>query len=185
MTLKIGFEGLRFRKTDGTFTTLKASVKLRLAGQRQSNPTVIRLRAGDNPADLAQIVNRRERVSALAPTRTAKIELPEMIDDPRLSFKVAKDVMVESLSEGRALAEELNRQHPGRKFRIPTESELLKLNELLEDQLEGVEKWIWTETEDKDYPGKFVLRSLGIDGRTRELPAKIYLTVAIRFVEDR
>ena len=96
-------------------------------------------------------------VGAATVSQASKIELPERINDSRLPFKVAKGVSPGSLMNGRAIKE----QNPDRKLRIPTEPELLNLNRLLGDQLEGREYWIWTETEHEDHPGRFVLRRLG------------------------
>lgn len=116
---------------------------------------------------------------------TAKIELPELIDDPRLPFKVARGVVPVSLSNGRARAAEINEQNPGRKIRIPTEVELLKLNKVLGDQLEGRDHWIWTGTEHEDYPGQFVLRHLNDGNRGNDFPGFRFNSSAVRFVEDR
>ncbi|OGC06352.1 hypothetical protein A3H38_05230 [candidate division WOR-1 bacterium RIFCSPLOWO2_02_FULL_46_20] len=111
----------------------------------------------------------------------------EMIDDSRLPFKVAIDVLPGfSLVEGREKAAERNEQDGGKR-RIPTEPELLELNRLLGDRLEGSDDWIWTETEHEDYPGQFVLRRQDDDGRGCSHPGSnyYYSDVAVRFVEDR
>jgi hypothetical protein len=51
-----------------------------------------------------------------------------------------------SLQDGRALAKELNRQNPGRKFRILTEQEVIKMEQLIGNQLSYMKYSIWTET---------------------------------------
>ena len=94
----------------------------------------------------------------------------------------AKGVGYAALLDGRALAEELNRQNPGRKFRVPTEPELLKLNELVGDQLSGRDFWIWTETKYDD--NTFVLRLLSRDRRDLSLSGFRYDDCAVRLVED-
>jgi hypothetical protein len=116
--------------------------------------------------------------------RKSQIELREMIDDSRLPFKVAIDVLPGSLANGRAIAEERNKQDGGKR-RIPTEPELLELNRLLGDQLKGSECWIWTETEHEDYPGRFVLRHRSYDYRFYFHPEFIFNYCAVRLVEDR
>lgn len=194
MAIRVSIEGLRFRASDGN---LKVADRLRILGKRLSNPTVIRLRAGDNPADLAQIMAKRQPLDlhlnelkiaspAAVAVSAAKINLPEMIDDSRLPFKVSRGIVPESLSAGRADAVKMNAQEPGRKIRIPTEQELLKLNKLLGNQLEGTDYWIWTETEHENYPGQFVLRRPRFDGRDYCIPDdRYYDDYAVRFVEDR
>jgi hypothetical protein len=124
-----------------------------------------------------------------AAKQTGKAELPEMIDDPRLPFKVAKKLFegpTGSLSAGRAKAAEINKQYPGRRLRIPTEAELLELNKTLGAQLEGrIFLWIWTETEHEKNPGHFVLRRHFDHGRSYSRPGVGGLECAVRFVEDR
>ncbi|OGB88439.1 hypothetical protein A3H38_04205 [candidate division WOR-1 bacterium RIFCSPLOWO2_02_FULL_46_20] len=196
--LRVNIEGLRFRASDGK---LGAADQLRIVNQRLSNPAALRLRAGDSPAALAEIISQRQpvalkisevdnasaaaEVGAAAVSQASKIGLPKMIDDSRLPFKVAKGVVPGSLSNGRTVAAEINRQNPGSNLRVPTEPELEMLNRLLGDQLEGTEYWIWTGTEHGDYPGQFVLRPLGDDRRYCGDPDYRYGDDAVRFVEDR
>ncbi|MFC1571195.1 hypothetical protein ACFL31_01420 [Candidatus Margulisiibacteriota bacterium] len=90
-----------------------------------------------------------------------------------------------SLLDGRKLAEELNRQNPGRKFRVPTEAELLKLNREVSNQLTDTDFWIWTETETKEDSGVFVLRRLFNGGRDDCDPGLRYSDLAVRLVEDK
>ncbi len=114
---------------------------------------------------------------------TAKrVEIPEMIEHPELPFRVMKGVVVEkSLLDGRELA-----KHYGGKYRVPTEQELLKLNKLLGDQLDGTGYWVWTETEHESYPGRFVLRHLSFDDiRTDFIPGSSFSESAVRLVEDK
>lgn len=87
-----------------------------------------------------------------------------------------------SLLAGRALAAELNRQNPGRKFRVPFNSELITLNEQVGEQLSDREFWIWTETEDRGY--LFVLRHLLEICRFNDYRAIHYSRNAVRLVED-
>jgi len=88
-----------------------------------------------------------------------------------------------ALLDGRALAEELNRQNPGRKFRVPFEPELLKLNELVGNRLSGRDFFIWTETKYNDI--MFVLRLRGYGYRYADLPEGRRSDGAVRLVEDR
>ncbi|MBI5699766.1 hypothetical protein HZC35_05675 [Candidatus Saganbacteria bacterium] len=197
MALKVSIEGLRFRANDRKTGT---SDQMRIIGQRLSNSGALRLREGDSPADLQRILSQRQPlnigiseiatdsnagVGEIAVVRKPQIELPEIIDDPRLTFKVARGVIVESLSNGRAIAVTINEQNPGRKFRVPTEPELLKLNGLLGDRLEGTDYWIWTETETQKGSGYNVLRHLDDDGRHDFNPEVRHADYAVRLVEDR
>jgi hypothetical protein len=229
MALKVSIEGLRFRASDGR---LNAADQLRILQQRLNGSAgITRIRAGDNPEALSGYLALRQpvtetkieaiEISTVIAAQVKAIEVPEMIDDPRLPFKVArgaatggqlaglvkagyeitghgadnlKDIIADepnaakvvgyvALLDGRALAKELNRQNPGRKFRVPTEEELLKLNELIGDQLSGRDFWIWTETKyDKD---TFVLRHLGYDDRYGGNPGDRDDDYAVRLVEDR
>jgi hypothetical protein len=112
-----------------------------------------------------------------------------LIDDPRVPFRVSKGVIEGSLLDGRSIAEAINKQCPARKLRIPTEKELLLLNSLLRDQLEGRKFWIWTETQHEDSPGKYILRYYGKDLRECDYPGLNFCCFfnerAVRFVEDR
>ena len=190
MGLKINIKGLRFRASDRKLNTAD---RLRIIGQRLSKPAVIRLRAGDNLADLAKILSQRQPldleistvgIDAMSETVVAQIERPEMIDDSRLPFRVAKGVVPGTLSNGRKVAAEINEQNPDSAIRIPTEPELLELNRLLGNQLEGTEYWIWTETEHKEHPGQFVLRHLSDADRLYYSPGLRRNHYAVRFVED-
>ncbi|MFH1347550.1 MAG: hypothetical protein ABIH22_02560 [Candidatus Margulisiibacteriota bacterium] len=174
-------------------------------------------------ADLLRVLGEGD--SAVA--RRPQIEIPEMIDNPRLPFRVMKGVvtgrqiaqLVEagyeirgyndnklkdviadesnagkgigyiSLLDGRALAKELNRQNPGRKFRVPTDKELKKLNRLVEDQISGFDYfWIWTETkyDNKTFVVRFLDQSLS-EGDARQNKAPDYRECggAVCLVEDR
>jgi len=118
----------------------------------------------------------------------SKASMIDMIDDPSLPFRVTKCVIPVSLLDGRRIAAEFNDQNPGRKLRVPTEKELLKLNRLLGDKLSHA-YWIWTETKYEDQPWKFVLLHLGDSFRGY----RYYFTPdshldhrdAVRFVEDK
>jgi len=88
-----------------------------------------------------------------------------------------------ALLDGRALAEELNRQNPGRKFRVPFDPELLKLNELVGNRLSDRNFYIWTET--KYSEGAYVLRRPDDALRSIKLPENRYDFSAVRLVEDR
>jgi hypothetical protein len=186
MALNVSIEGLRFRKSDGK---LKVADQLRILGQRLSNPAVIRFREGDNPADLTRIVAQRPPINLQFNEAVAvsaiKTERPGMIDDSRLPFKVAIGVIPGSLLKGRKIAAEINEQNPGSRIRIPTEAELLKLNKLLEDLLEGTGDWIWTETEQKGYSGQFVLLRQDDLHRDYSKPGNDNFSCAIRFIENR
>jgi len=176
---------------------------------------------GRCPVDIDAKAAEMDALFEVANPRKSKIEIPEVIDDPRLPFRVmkgvatggqlaglvkagyeiagygadnlkdaiadesnaAKGVGYAALLEGRALAKELNRQNPGRKFRVPTEEELLKLNELVGNQLSGTEFWIWTETKYNDVT--FVLRLLDDGFRSRNFPGSRDSVYAVRLVEDR
>jgi hypothetical protein len=188
LTVKI--EGLRFRSGDRVTADWQAGiVKQRLSGQG-----VLRLRSGDSQADLARFLGMRQSldfkvdlidstpIAAVGPQKTA---FAEMIDHPELSFKVAREVISGSLLKGRRMAAEINEQTPGRKVRIPTEEELLKLNELLGEQLEGNHLLIWTETEHEAFPGQFVLRHQFSGSRNYFYPGGGYGNDAVRFVEDK
>lgn len=181
------------------------------------DPSVIRL----NSAEIDTKAAEMDALFEVATSRKPQVEIPEMIDDPRLPFKVMKGIATGgqlaglvkagyeirgdnadelkgviadksnagkgigyvALLDGRALAEELNRQNPGRKFRVPTEEELIKLNELVGDQLSGREFWIWTETKYDDVA--FVLRHLINVIRGSVNPEYRYDLHAVRLVEDR
>src|SRR3989338_11295404 len=58
--LRVNIEGLRFRASDGK---LGAADQLRIVNQRLSNPAALRLRAGDSPAALAEIISQRQPVA--------------------------------------------------------------------------------------------------------------------------
>lgn len=89
-----------------------------------------------------------------------------------------------SLLDGRALAQEINRQHPGRKFRVPTEPELVRLNELVGNRLSGRNLWVWTETETEKGSDYYVLRRRGDDYHYFR-PEYRYNGYAVRLVEDK
>ena len=192
--LRVNIEGLRFRASDGK---LGAADQLRIVKQRLSGLAASSLRAGDPPAALAEIINQRQpldltistveidAISETAVARKPRLEPLKMIDVPSLPFRVAKGVVPGSLSNGRTVAAEINKQNPGSKLRVPTEAELLKVNELLGDQLENRDYWIWTETEHKDYPGQFVLRLQYFDSCLYDLPGLPFYNYAVRFVEDK
>lgn len=173
MELKVDIKGLRFRASDGN---LSAADKLRILGLRLSNTASIRLRAGDNPAYLPRIVAQRRSVMR----KSILADMP-MIDDSRLPFKVAKGIVPGSLTDGRKIAAAEN--EGGRKLRVPTEPELLQLNKLLGNQLEGSDDWIWTETGHENHPGTFILRLQG--GGIRDYGPADSCNGAVRFVEDR
>jgi hypothetical protein len=233
MALKVSIEGLRFRARDGKFN---AADQLRILQQRLNGSAgITRIRAGDNPEArsgylvLRQLVTETKieaiEISTVTAAQVKVIDVPEMIDDPRLPFKVArgvatggqiaglvkagyeitgngadylKEVIADeskaakgigyiALLDGRALAKELNRQNPGRKFRVPTDPELLKLNKVVGDKISYRNLWIWTETETKANSGIFVLRRLAYAYRSAaELdPGDRNHHGAVRFVEDR
>ena len=197
--LRGNIEGWRFRASDGK---LGADAQLRIVRQRLSGLAASSLRAGDSPAALAEIISRRQpvaleisivdnasavaKVGAAAVSQDSQIELPKMINDPRLPFKVARGVIPGSLLNGRRVAAEINKQNPGSKFRVPTEPELLELNRLLGNQLEGSNYWIWTETKHESYSGQFVLRHRGYGRRFDASPDDHYNDLgAVRLVEDK
>lgn len=107
MGLKVNIEGLRFRAGDGVLNRadqlrrLRTADQLRLLGQRLSNPTATRLRADDNPVDLAQMLAWRQplelRISEVDPLAglaiSGTIAVPEVIDVPGLNIKVATSVV--------------------------------------------------------------------------------------------
>jgi hypothetical protein len=170
----------------------EASVQLVLAAKdvqakfytplgRELNATEL---IGMKPAEIDAMAAEIDALSQSAIARGSQIKF-EMLDDPRLPFKVAREFVLGSLSNGRKVAAEINGQTPGRKVRIPTEAELLQLNRLLGSQLEGNHLWIWTETEHEDYPGQFVLRHQDFDYRICDRPGDYCLNYAVRFVEDK
>ena len=188
--LRVNIEGLKFRSGDRVNADWQAGiVKQRLSGQG-----VLRLRSGDGPADLARFLGMRQSgtpnvaliestfVAAVGPQKTA---FPEMIDHPKLPFKVAREVVPGSLLNGRKVAAEINEQAPGREVRIPTEVELLELNKAFGDKLNGRDYWIWTEKEHEDYPGEFVLRLQSSGFRSFSHPGYVCNFSAVRFVEDK
>ncbi|MBI5699906.1 hypothetical protein HZC35_06385 [Candidatus Saganbacteria bacterium] len=201
--LRANIKGLRFRASDGK---LGAADQLRILRKRMSNPAGIQsIRVGDGAGFTYRYLGMRQpvalkisvvdsafaaaevgaaAVSQASKTKISKIKLPEMIDDSRLPFRAARGIIPGSLLNGRKLAASINEQNPGRKFRVPTEPELLKLNGLLGDRLEGTDYWIWTETEHEAYPGQFVLHHLDNDYRSGSLPVSDCNGFAVRFVED-
>jgi hypothetical protein len=230
MALKVSIKGLRFRASDGRSN---AADQLRILQQRLNGSTgITRIRAGDNPEALSGYLALRQPVtetkieaiekSTVTAAQEKVIDVPEVIDDPGLPFKVMKgiatggqiaalvkagykitghgadnlkDVIADesnaakgvgcvALLDGRALAKELNRQNPGRKFRVPTEPELLELNKVVGDKLSDSNLWIWTETETEANSGRFVLRRLGFGNRLFH-PELRCLNFAVRLVEDR
>jgi hypothetical protein len=140
---------------------------------------------GKTAEEIDDMAAQIDALSQAAATRTPQVARSEMIDDLRLPFRVAKDVVPGSLSSGRAIAQEINQQETGCKLRIPTEPELLELNRLLGGKLGGADYWIWTETEHEDYPGQFVLR-LRLSGVRLYLHPEVNCDdFAVRLVEDR
>ncbi|OGB87694.1 hypothetical protein A3H38_03710 [candidate division WOR-1 bacterium RIFCSPLOWO2_02_FULL_46_20] len=190
--LRVTIEGLRFRASDGK---LGADDQVRIVRRRLSNPAALRLRDGDSPAVLAEVISQRqppdltihtiEAISETAVASKPRVELPVTIHDSRLSFKVARGVIPGSLLNGREIAASINEQNPGRKLRVPIEAELLTLNKLLGSQLEDRDYWIWTETEHQDYPGQFVLRHQAGGNRLYFRPEFNCADSAVRFVEDK
>jgi hypothetical protein len=188
--LRLNIDGLRFRSGDRVNADWQAGI----VKQRLSGTGVLKFRSGDSSADLTRFFGMRQSgapnvaliestfVVAVEPQKTA---FPEMIDHPKLPFRVAREVVPGSLLKGRTVAAEINEQNPGSKLRIPTEAELLKLNKLLGNQLEGNHLWIWTETEHEDYQEQYVLRHQGIGGRSFDHPEVGCLSSAARFVEDK
>jgi len=202
---RIGYTGFRFRETRGgtpdrlsaLFMRGQGGVRLHIGKGRYAMMTeadaalpvserarLVGMRKGVEIAEFGSETIRAAEVGAATVSQASKIEPPEMIDDHRLSFKVAKGVVAGSLLDGRAIAKEINEQNPGRKFRVPTESELLELNELLGNRLEGTGYWIWTETEHENYPGRFVLRHLDFVYRFNDYPEFRSDGSAVRLVED-
>jgi hypothetical protein len=163
-----------------------------------------RIRAGDNPAQLAGLVDLRG---------ARQIAIPEMVSIyPKLSimrteitvglFKQVmegyeitghnadqlKAVLADASKAGHALtyvslldAEEFAKRlsaQTGRNFRVQTEDEWLKAG----GQLSG-SNWTWTET---PYSGLtyYVLRHLNFDDRLNNDPELRYRDFAVRLVED-
>ncbi|OGC36529.1 hypothetical protein A2311_03310 [candidate division WOR-1 bacterium RIFOXYB2_FULL_48_7] len=231
MALNVSIKGLIFRASD---RRLNAEGQLRILLQRLSGPAgIARIRAGDNQEALSGYQALRQpateteieliNMSTVTAVQVKALEVPEMIDDPRLPFKVSRGVVTGgqiawlvkagymitgceadrlnaaiadesnaakgvgycTLLDGRALAEELNRQNPGRKFRVPSEPELIKLNNLVGKQLSGTNFWIWTETQNKRYPGTFVLCLLDSGLRNNDYPDFRNYYFAVRLVEDK
>ena len=194
MELKFRVSGLRFRRGDGA---LGPQDQGRLVRQRLSNHGVKGLRAGDLPSKLAEIIAQRQRQnlaisvesveagSEAAAARSLQAERPEMLDSPRLSFRVARVVIVGSLSNGRKVAEEINAQNPGSRIRIPTKEELLKAFDEVGNELESRYLWIWTNTEHEDNPGQFVLRRQDHDDCFFNYPDRGWYSAGVRFVEDK
>ncbi len=133
---------------------------------------------------LNRVIPRAITRASVEVSGAPSITCPDMIDDSRLSFKVARGIVPGSLTNGRRVATEINEVNPGSNLRIPTEEELLELNSVLGNQLEGTDYWIWTETEHERYPGQFVLRHLGDGNRIYRLHIGYY-SGAVRFVEDK
>ena len=143
---------------------------------------------GRTAADIDAMAAEVDALSQAGATRRPQIEIPETIDNPRLPFIVMKNVVGgtgnKSLLDGRAYAKDLNEAH-GRKFRVPTESEVLQLNKVLADQLEGKDYWTWTETLHEEYQGAYVLRHLGYVGRIGDNPEGRCSSRAVRLVKNR
>ena len=183
MGLKVNIKGLRFRASDGRLNT---AAQLRILQQRLNGTAgVSRIRAGENPEASNNYLALRRPVTDIK-VEPSQIPKPEMIDHPELPFKVMEGVLAEiSLPGGREYAQKLNQQEPGRKFRVPTKAELLKLNKLLEGQLDGIDYWIWTETESEKCPGRYVLLNLYLDGCIDDHPETLSGNYAVRLVEDK
>ncbi len=153
-----------------------------------------------------------------------RIPLPDMIDDARLSFRVAKGVVTReqmaalvetgyeivghnkgmldaaiadtknagkgtgyvSLLDGRKIVEEMNKQYPNRKFRLPkTEAELVGIFSVVGEQLIDRGFWIWTEQETAPNYGVFVLRTPDNASRFERFPSYRVDEYALLLVEDR
>ena len=139
--------------------------------------------AGEIDSMAAQI----DALSRVASVRAPKPKI-EMIDDSRLSFLVEKGVTRRtSLLDGRARAEKLNRQNPGRNFRVPRDGELFLVDGFVGDQLDGRDFFVWTETPHERYSGEFVLRLMdkGKDIPIHERPETRSNSFAVRLVADR
>ncbi|MDI6732027.1 MAG: hypothetical protein QME05_05595 [Candidatus Margulisbacteria bacterium] len=109
----------------------------------------------------------------------------------RLEAAIADETMADmgtgyvSLLDGRKLVEELNRQNPGRKFRLPqSEAELLDIFRAIGDKI-GANLWIWTEEETFSTSGVFVIRCLHSGGRDVSNPGRRYSGHVVLLVEDR
>ncbi len=87
-----------------------------------------------------------------------------------------------SLVDGRAFAKWLS-EKTGRKFRIPTEEELLTAKRMVKDQLSG-KKWEWTETE-HEKENMFVISSIRNLLRYGDNPEVRHYFIAVRLVEDK
>lgn len=189
---RMGYRGFRFRGEERGGTSDRSRA-LSMRGQGG-----VRLHIGEGryvmmtEADAALPV--QERVLRVGLRRDIKIEevrlelprleLPKMLEHPELSFRVMQRVLPgASKNAGKEHAQRLNEENPGRKFRVPTEEEVLKLNQLLAAQLEGRNYWIWTDTEHEDYPGQFVLRRIGDGYRDCDDPGNHFNGSAARLVE--
>jgi len=102
-------------------------------------------------------------------------ELNKILADPSREEDVLTYV---SLSDAREFARRLS-ELTGRRLRIPTEEEWLAAR----DRLSG-DYWIWTETEQEDNPGQFVLRLPSYDRRDFINPEFRFYFHALCLVED-
>jgi hypothetical protein len=172
----------------------EGGVRLPIGGGRWAMMTTAD--AALTEAQRAEIVDARQRPTItefvpgeakVAPTvETPRVARPEMIDDSNLSFRVARGVVLGSLTKGRRVAAEINEKNPGSNLRIPTEEEVVMINRALGDQLEGRDCWIWTDTEHEDHPGNNVLRHQGSGYRYSFYPGSDYDNRrAVRLVEDK
>jgi len=116
-------------------------------------------------------------------------QLLSMIDDIRLPFKVSKRAAIVGLplTDGKALAKELNQKYPGRKFRVPTYLELIEIGRLLADQIEcrNDYDYIWSDTEDGRYKDEFIIVRLANQEAARANIRESCYNIAVLLIEDK